>query len=104
MREMIMYQSSGENELFKEQSAAQLPQISDDAVTVTVDIDAGKTYQEMDGFGASFTDSAAYLIHQVLGAEQRTEVMRKLFDPQEGIGLSFLRNPMGGVGLCKNGL
>lgn len=95
MREMIMYQSSGENELFIEQSAAQLPQISDDAVTVTVDIDASKTYQEMDGFGASFTDSAAYLIHQVLGAEQRTEVMRKLFDPQAGIGLSFLRNPMG---------
>lgn len=95
MREMIMYQSSGENELFIEQSAAQLPQISDDAVTVTVDIDASKTYQEMDGFGASFTDSAAYLIHQVLGAEQRTDVMQKLFDPQAGIGLSFLRNPMG---------
>lgn len=95
MREIIMYQSNGEDELFVEQSVAQLPQISADVVTATVEIDASQTYQEMDGFGASFTDSAAYLIHQVLDEEQRTEVMSKLFDPQDGIGLSFLRNPMG---------
>lgn len=95
MREIIMYQSNGEDELFVEQSVAQLPQISADAVTATVVIDASHTYQEMDGFGASFTDSAAYLIHQVLDGEQRTEVMSKLFHPQDGIGLSFLRNPMG---------
>lgn len=95
MREIIMYQSNGEDELFVEQSVAQLPQISADAVTATVEIDASQTYQEMDGFGASFTDSAAYLIHQVLDEERRTEVMSKLFHPQDGIGLSFLRNPMG---------
>lgn len=95
MREITMYQSNGEDELFVEQSVAQLPKISADAVTATIEIDASQTYQEMDGFGASFTDSAAYLIHQVLDEEQRTEVMSKLFDPQDGIGLSFLRNPMG---------
>ncbi|QUL53137.1 glycosyl hydrolase [Paenibacillus tritici] len=95
MRDIIMYQSSGEDELFVEKSAAEPPQIAAEAVTVTVEIDAGQTYQEMDGFGASFTDSAAYLIHQVLDEAQRTEVMSKLFHPQEGIGLSFLRNPMG---------
>jgi glucosylceramidase len=95
MREIIMYQSNGEDELFVEQSVAQLPQISADAVTATIEIDASQTYQEIDGFGASFTDSAAYLIHQVLDGEQRTEVMSKLFHPQDGIGLSFLRNPMG---------
>lgn len=95
MREIIIYQSSGENSLFVKQPAAALPQAPAGRVTVTVDIDASKTYQEMDGFGASFTDSSAYLIHQVLDAGQRTEVMQKLFDPQEGIGLSFLRNPMG---------
>ncbi|MEK3759342.1 glycoside hydrolase family 30 beta sandwich domain-containing protein [Paenibacillus sp. FSL P4-0338] len=95
MREIIIYRSSGENSLFVKQPAAALPQAPAGRVTVTVDIDASKTYQEMDGFGASFTDSSAYLIHQVLDAGQRTEVMQKLFDPQEGIGLSFLRNPMG---------
>ncbi|WP_238650294.1 glycoside hydrolase family 30 protein [Paenibacillus piscarius] len=95
MPDIIIYRSSGENSLFVEQPAAALPQAPAGSVTVTVDIDPGRTYQEMDGFGASFTDSAAYLIHQVLGEDQRTEVMRKLFDPQQGIGLSFLRNPMG---------
>ncbi|KAI7247537.1 hypothetical protein KC345_g11953, partial [Hortaea werneckii] len=91
----MIYQSKGEGELFVEQSAAQLPQISSDKVTATVEIDATQTYQEMDGFGASFTDSAAYLIHQVLDEGQRTEVMSRLFHPQDGIGLSVLRNPMG---------
>lgn len=95
MREIIIYQSNGENRLFVKQPAAALPQAPAGSVTVTVDIDASKTYQEMDGFGASFTDSSAYLIHQVLDTGQRTEVMQKLFDPQKGIGLSFLRNPMG---------
>ncbi|WP_340024710.1 glycoside hydrolase family 30 beta sandwich domain-containing protein [Paenibacillus sp. FSL K6-1096] len=95
MPDIIVYRSSGENSLFVEQPAGSLPQLPADGATVTIDIDPGRTYQEMDGFGASFTDSAAYLIHQVLGEERRTEVMRKLFDPQEGIGLSFLRNPMG---------
>ena len=95
MPEMIIYQSNGEDELFVEQQLSQLPQISSDAVTATVTIDASQTYQEIDGFGASFTDSAAYLIHQVLDEKQRTEVMSKLFHPGNGIGLSFLRSPMG---------
>lgn len=51
--------------------------------------------QEIDGFGASFTDSAAYLIHQVLDETERERLMVKLFDAQQGIGLSVLRNPMG---------
>jgi glucosylceramidase len=95
MPEIVLYQSSGEEEMFVEKSAAQLPLIAADVVTATVEIDASRTYQEMDGFGASFTDSAAYLIHQVLDEGRRNEVMKRLFDPQEGIGLSFLRSPMG---------
>ncbi|WNS44207.1 glycoside hydrolase family 30 beta sandwich domain-containing protein [Paenibacillus sp. MMS20-IR301] len=95
MPEISFYQSTGEDALFVEQSAAQLPQTASGEVTVTVAIDADKTFQEMDGFGASFTDSAAYLIHQVLDEQQRTEVMQRLFHPQEGIGLSVLRSPMG---------
>lgn len=49
------------------------------------------------GAGASFTDSAAWLIHGsgALSASTRDAVMRQLFDPVNGIGLSFTRNPMG---------
>ncbi|OAB33876.1 glycoside hydrolase family 30 protein [Paenibacillus glacialis] len=95
MPELMIYQSKGEGELFVEQFLQQLTPIASDEVTTTVTIDANQTFQEMDGFGASFTDSSAYLINQVLDNEQRTDLMSKLFDPEDGIGLSVLRNPMG---------
>lgn len=95
MSELKIYKSTGENELFVEQTLGQLTPIASDEVITTVTLDEQQTFQEMDGFGASFTDSASYLINQVLDNEQKKEVMSKLFDPQKGIGLSVLRNPMG---------
>ncbi|HEX4092556.1 MAG TPA: glycoside hydrolase family 30 beta sandwich domain-containing protein, partial [Trebonia sp.] len=49
-------------------------------------------YQTMTGFGASFTDSSAWL---VANSPLRTQIMTKLFDPNQGIGLDFLRQPIG---------
>jgi len=42
-------------------------------------IKPGRYKQEIDGFGASFTDSLAYLVHQVLSADQCNDLMKKLF-------------------------
>ncbi|AZS13207.1 glycoside hydrolase family 30 protein [Paenibacillus lutimineralis] len=95
MLKLSIYQSNGENELFVSRTPEQLKAISTERPVSTVAIDEQKTYQVMDGFGASFTDSAAYLIHQVLDEEQRGELMSRLFDSDQGIGLSVLRNPMG---------
>ncbi|MFD1268788.1 glycoside hydrolase family 30 beta sandwich domain-containing protein [Paenibacillus motobuensis] len=95
MLKLSIYQSNGENELFVSRTPEQLKAISTERPVSTVAIDEQKTYQVMDGFGASFTDSAAYLIHQVLDEGQRGELMSRLFDPDQGIGLSVLRNPMG---------
>ncbi len=61
---------------------------------LTVTVDPSRTYQEMDGFGASITDSSAVLLAGLPRAK-RDEVMRSLFDPDHGIGLSFLRQPIG---------
>lgn len=61
----------------------------------TIYIDDKKTYQIIDGFGASFTDASAYLVHEVLGEYERKMVMEKLFSDEKGIGLSFVRQPMG---------
>ncbi|MGG4095458.1 glycoside hydrolase family 30 protein [Paenibacillus lautus] len=94
MLNMTIYQSNGEEELFVRKDKEQLaPGTSDTKHTVVIDEE--QTFQEMDGFGASFTDSAAYLIHQVLETKQRSELMTRLFDPNVGIGLSVLRQPMG---------
>jgi glucosylceramidase len=62
---------------------------------VTIDVDQTVTFQEMDGFGASLTESSAHLICNVLTEQQRQALMMDLFDPNTGIGLSYLRQPMG---------
>ncbi|MEK3732604.1 MULTISPECIES: glycoside hydrolase family 30 protein [Paenibacillus] len=95
MLDTVIYQSSGENELFIQKTRDELPPQASGEQSHTVVVDEAQTYQEMDGFGASFTDSAAYLIYQVLDSKQRAELMVKLFDAKQGIGLSVLRNPMG---------
>ena len=46
----------------------------------------------MTGFGASFTDSSAWLVDN---SPLRSQIMTKLFDPNQGIGLDFLRQPIG---------
>lgn len=67
----------------------------DDAAPVTVTVDDSREFQRMEGFGASFTESAAVLVHDRLSAQARDDLMRRLFDTDTGIGLSLLRQPMG---------
>lgn len=67
-----------------------------------VTIDPNETFQNILGAGASFTDSAAYLINSVLSPQQRDELMVKLFDKENGIGLSFIRQPMGASDFARD--
>jgi glucosylceramidase len=60
----------------------------------TIVVDPGRRYQEVDGFGASITDSSAEVLAGLAPAV-RADTMRKLFDPVRGIGVSFLRQPVG---------
>ena len=62
---------------------------------VTINIDPDTRYQTIDGFGASVTDSSAWLIQYELNAGQRDALMQSLFSPDSGIGISFVRVPMG---------
>src|SRR5512142_504095 len=70
----------------------------------TVTVDENTTYQQFEGAGASFTDTAAWLMHGsgALSASTLDATMTKLFDPVDGIGLSFLRNPMGSSDLARS--
>ncbi|MEU1626697.1 glycoside hydrolase family 30 beta sandwich domain-containing protein [Streptomyces sp. NPDC020096] len=69
----------------------------------TVSVNDGTKYQRFTGAGASFTDTAAWLMNSsgALSTSARDEVMHKLFDPGSGIGLDFLRNPMGASDLAR---
>jgi glucosylceramidase len=66
---------------------------------LAIRVDDAIRYQEMDGFGASFTDSSAWLVGTKLTPDQRRTLMRDLFGP-DGIRLSFLRQPMGASDLA----
>jgi glucosylceramidase len=48
------------------------------------------------GFGVAMTDTSAYLLSTKLPAVARDRVMALLFSRRSGIGLSFLRVPIGG--------
>ncbi|HEY0756800.1 MAG TPA: malectin domain-containing carbohydrate-binding protein [Ktedonobacteraceae bacterium] len=61
----------------------------------TLNVNEYQELQQMDGFGAAVTDSSAWLIYNNLSASQRTTLMQNLFSPTQGIGLSFVRIPMG---------
>ncbi len=77
---------------------AQQPNLTFGADTTSgllVNVNANHLYQQMDGFGAAMTDSSAWLIYNKLSTSQRNTLMQSLFSNTNGIGLSYLRLPMG---------
>jgi glucosylceramidase len=84
----------------EEQPAVSFQPNTNDGVP-TIAVDETKIYQRMEGGGAAFTDGAAWLINQKLSAAQRDHVMLRLFDSRAGIGVSFLRNPIGSSDLTR---
>src|SRR5215470_15608421 len=92
--EIEVVQSSEE----KHESLAEKPSLTFHAErtpALTIFVDDTVKYQEIDGFGASLTESSAWLLKRKLTDAQRSEAVRMLFDRQKGIGLSMLRQPMG---------
>jgi glucosylceramidase len=69
-------------------------------------IDETEVYQPIEGFGASTTDTAMYNLVEIAKVKQPTQftqAVSDLFTRQgKGIGLSFLRNPMGASDLARN--
>ena len=70
----------------------------------TITVNEGTTYQQFEGAGASFTDTAAFDIKGsgALSAATQNDVMTKLFNPTSGIGVSALRNVIGSSDLAQN--
>jgi len=59
-----------------------------------IEVNTENTYQEIHGFGASITDTSALILSSMTETE-KNDVMKKLFDKENGIGLSLLRNTIG---------
>lgn len=65
------------------------------SAAATITVDDTTTYQTMVGFGAAMTDTSAWLISTKLNASNHTQLMSALFSPTNGIGMSWVRVPMG---------
>ncbi|WP_187274171.1 carbohydrate-binding protein [Paenibacillus sp. N3.4] len=69
----------------------------------TIYVDENVAFQTVDGFGASITDSSAYLMNQKLSSTARNTLMTNLFSPTSGIGISWLRQPIGASDFSASG-
>ncbi|HWA88242.1 MAG TPA: glycoside hydrolase family 30 protein [Opitutus sp.] len=56
----------------------------------TIVCDPARTFQQMVGFGGALTESSAWVLAQ-LPAEKRAEILRRYYDPKEGIGYTLAR-------------
>ena len=73
------------------------------SASIVITVDDSVKYQQMDGFGASLTDSSAWLVWTKLTDSGQDDLWRKLFSPVAGVGLSFLRQPMGASDFSATG-
>ncbi|PYU09488.1 MAG: glycosyl hydrolase, partial [Acidobacteria bacterium] len=89
----VVESSEDQHETLQEKPALTFGATRTPNLTITVN-DAVR-YQQIDGFGASLTDSSAWLLWNKLTEAQRKEALQMLFSPTKGIGLSILRQPMG---------
>jgi glucosylceramidase len=69
---------------------------------LTITVDPSRSYQTMEGFGASITDSSAHVLYSLQG-NARDAAMSDLFSPTQGDGLSVLRQPMGASDFVAGG-
>ncbi len=67
-----------------------------------IKVDENIKYQHMDGFGAALTDSSAWLIQDKLSTQQRNIMTKKLFSQDDGIGIGYLRLPIGASDFIKD--
>jgi glucosylceramidase len=65
-----------------------------------IGVDDSQHFQQIDGFGASLTDAAAWLFSSKLTPAQTDAAFKMLFGRKNGIALSFLRQPVGSSDLA----
>jgi glucosylceramidase len=69
-----------------------------------ITVDDRRFYQRILGFGAAITDASAWLIQTQLTPNQRRTLLTQLFSPTAGIGLNFMRVPIGSSDFTASGV
>ncbi len=97
---VTVYQTNGDGSVL----LANQPSVSfgSSGGSTTITVNPNTKFQQMDGFGASMTDSSASLIYNKLSASQQSALMKWFFSTS-GIGLNWLRQPMGASDFTAQG-
>lgn len=86
--------TSDHRQALEPQPAVAFTQAASGGTAIT--IDAAQRHQAIVGFGASITDSSAWLIQHRMSPEQRGALLQELFGREDGgLGLSFTRVTIG---------
>ncbi len=92
---VVVYLTSGDKSHLFEKGTDLTIAGSSSAQFPTISLDSGFRFQEIEGYGAALTGSSAYLLNRKMDVASRQAILKDLFDPAEGIGVSYLRLSMG---------
>jgi glucosylceramidase len=95
--------TTGDKSSLLEQQQDLVFQPGSGASGLTIQVTPSRTFQTVEGFGAALTDSSAWLIENKLNQSQRDDLMKRLFDPNHGAGMNYLRLPMGASDFSASG-
>jgi glucosylceramidase len=59
------------------------------AAPLVIEVDDTQRFQTMEGFGISMVEGSTWLLHDRIPPAMSQQIMTHLFDPHQGIGLSF---------------
>lgn len=91
----IVYLTRGdEAKLFNKEARIKIRQSNSGSYPEMI-IDTAVTFQTIEGYGAALTGSSAYVINRYMSSGAKNTLLKNLFDPAAGIGLSYLRLTIG---------
>jgi glucosylceramidase len=82
-------------------SPVALPATGSAPAAGALTLDPAQRFQEMVGFGGALTESSAWVLAQ-LPADQRLEVIRRYYDPRDGIGYTLARTHLNSCDFSLN--
>jgi glucosylceramidase len=86
--------TADQTNLLSQQAALSFQQDGSGGPTAVIQVDDSVTYQPIEGFGGTMTESSAWLIQNKMNAQQRDVLLNDLFT-DSGIALNYLRQPIG---------
>jgi glucosylceramidase len=99
----VVLSTNDQSELMAAQQSVNFAASTADATANTIVVDPTQQYQSIEGFGAAFTDSAAYLLMKVEPSSTLAGTLNDLFTRDgKGIGISFMRIPMGATDIAQS--